>query len=381
MLSRSTSSVMTLAVTAVAIAGAAACGVSPEEKITLVVGANLALSGDDADLGQAHRNAMQLMLEEHRAASEVDLRIVYRDNRGEPERAREVAQSMLDDSEIDVIVGGATAATAAALGEVAGEDDKPVLLLAPDVGLVDPTDAPSVFATSAGPDVIADATLGELRQRGLERIALLSSQDDYGSAGAAELEGKAPDFGITVTTAQTFPLDEDGLADPVEAVSDGDTEAVVVWSPRVAATALARQLRDANADRQVYFASGIGSQALLTEPAAEGMSLICPAVVAVGSTAATTPSLLAQRQFFADYTLRFGPFVPDAAVASDALGIFASVTAEAEGADSDQLREQLQDLSYDGIAGTYEFTGTRHNGLTQSSFIAVTVRSGSWSLA
>ncbi len=379
MVSRSAADLVTLLVVAAVIAATTACAARPEEKLELVIGANLELSGQDAQLGQAHRNAMQLMVEQHDADRDVDIIVVYRDNRGSPENARRITQNMLTDDGIDAIVGGATASTAAALGAAAGESDKPVMLLAPDSGPVDPAGNPNVFATSAGPDVIADATLSQLRQRGETRVAVLGAQEEYGRAGAAELAGKAPDFGITVTENETFSLEEDGLTAPVNAVTDGDSDAVAVWSPRVAATALARRLRQADADLQVYFASGVGSQVLLTEPAAEGVSLICPAIVVAGTVAATTPSLLAQRQFFTNYTQRFGTFVPDAAVAADAIGIFARAATDAKGVSIEQLREQLQELSYDGIAGAYEFTGTRHNGLTRSSFTTVTARNGSWS--
>ncbi len=380
MVSRLASGMVAL-VLAAAIAGSAACARQSDEKLELVIGANLELSGGDAQLGQAHRNALQLTTRRHNVMPNVDITVVYRDNRSEPERAGQITQDMLTEERIDAIIGGTNASTAAAMSEAARKGGKPVMLLAPDFGPVDPSETPNLFATNAGADAIADAALSELRRRGVTRVAALSSQDEYGRAGAAELAGKAPDFGITVTDSQTFPLDEAGLAEPVRAVTSGDSAAVLVWSPRVTATALVRQLRAANADRQIYFASGVGSQALLDEPAAEGMSAVVPAIVAAATTAATTPGLLAQRQFFTDYTQRFGAFVPDAAAAVDAVGVFAQAAADAGSVSSNQLREQLQDLSYDGIVGTYEFTGTRHNGLARSSFTAVTVRNGSWSLA
>ncbi|MGH3546008.1 MAG: ABC transporter substrate-binding protein [Mycobacteriales bacterium] len=383
MVSRSSSGVLALVLAVSTVATSAACIRQSEAKLELVIGANLELSGADAQLGQAHRNAMELAVRHH-AGGRVAVTVVYRDNASDPERARQIMQGMLESDDIDVVVGGGTTRIAAVMAETASGNDKPVMLLAPDVGPIDPLQRPNVFATSAGPDVIADATLSQLRQTGSTRVAILSSQDEYGRAGAEEFKGKAPDFEISVIDSQTFGGDaqrEDDLLGPVGSVSDDDADAVVVWSPRVRATALARLLRAADVDQRVYFASGVGSQALLGESAAEGMSVICPTIAAAGSIAATTPGLLVQQRFFMDYTSRFGVFVPDAATASDAVGVFAQAAADAGSGDADQLREQLQDLSYSGVAGAYEFTGTRHNGLARSSFTTVTARSGSWSQA
>jgi ABC-type branched-subunit amino acid transport system substrate-binding protein len=120
MVSRSAADLVTLLVVAAVIAATTACAARPEEKLELVIGANLELSGQDAQLGQAHRNAMQLMVEQHDADRDVDIIVVYRDNRGSPENARRITQNMLTDDGIDAIVGGATASTAAALGAAAG---------------------------------------------------------------------------------------------------------------------------------------------------------------------------------------------------------------------------------------------------------------------
>ncbi|MGH3428852.1 MAG: ABC transporter substrate-binding protein, partial [Mycobacteriales bacterium] len=189
---------------------------SRQDRLRLVVGASLDLSGADGGLGRAQRDVLRLV--EKADSGPASVRVIFADNRGQPELARNITEEFMRDGAVNAIVGGSTQVTAAVMAAVTG--DKPMLLLASDLPSVDSQRTPNVFSTAPAVDVSADAVLSALRASSLQRMAVLSSRDNYGRAGAEELTTKAGDFGITVSDSQSFDKDETEFRRSVAATVD-----------------------------------------------------------------------------------------------------------------------------------------------------------------
>jgi len=349
--------------------------------LRLVLGVNLELSGDGSSLGQAQRTALQLAVHNVQDSPRVSVLLAFRDNHSDADQARSITENFLHDDTVSAIVGGSSAVTATAMAaaSAAGGTNKPVMLLASDAPTINAEQAQNVFAMTAGADIVADALFAGLRLRGIKRVVALGSKDDYGQAGVAELKTHGADFGITVADAPGFSSEGKDLEQPVRAATKDSANAVVVWSPRGIAATLARQLHEARVSTQLYFAPGAGTQELAAEPGADGASLVYPAIIAAGNTAATYPGALRQRQFLTDYRLRLGALAPELSASFDVVDLFVQVAHQAHSVQSGRLREQLKELSFEGFGGTYEFTSTRHNGLARSSLVVTTLHGGAWS--
>ncbi len=381
MTSRRPMCILALVVTLVAGAISAGCSAAPTERLRLVLGVNLELSGSGSQLGQAHRAALQLAVRNVQDSQGVSVRLIFHDNRSDADQARSITENFLHDDTVSAVLGGSAAVTATAMAaaSAAAGTNKPVMLLAADAPTINAEQAQNVFAMTAGADVVADALLAGLRRRNIKRVAALGSKNDYGQAGVAELKAHAADFGITVADTPGFSPDGKDLEQPVRAATSDSANAVVVWSPRGIAATVAQHLHEARANAQLYFTPGADTQELAAEPVADGVSLVSSAIIAAGNTAATYPGALRQRQFLADYRLRLGVLAPELSASFDAVDLFVQAARDAHSVQSGRLREQLTELSFEGFNGTYEFTSTRHNGLARSSLVVATLHGGAWS--
>jgi branched-chain amino acid transport system substrate-binding protein len=95
---------------------------------TIQLGIALPMTGADAALTQEMFNGIRLAVDEHNAASERKVRMIFRDTRNDPRRSREAIQALVD-AGVDVIIGPLFSEEALAAAEVA--ERAGVVLIAP----------------------------------------------------------------------------------------------------------------------------------------------------------------------------------------------------------------------------------------------------------
>jgi branched-chain amino acid transport system substrate-binding protein len=111
------------------------------------------------------------------------------------------------------------------------------------------------------------------------------------------------------------------------------------------------------------------------------MLLVHPAILASAQTTATTPSILAQKEFVTEYTQRYGTFSGSASYSADALAMVATAI-ESAGADvRAAVRGALETLKFEGLTGSYEFSAADHGGLSDDGLVVLQIRESGWTLA
>ncbi len=100
---------------------------------------------------------------------------------------------------------------------------------------------------------------------------------------------------------------------------------------------------------------------------------------------ATTPAKAARRQWFQDYTARFGGYNGFSSFAADAVQLIADAALRAGGAagqvDRDGIRDVLETSQLDGLSGPIRMTPDNHSGLMPQALTTLVARGGRWRLA
>jgi branched-chain amino acid transport system substrate-binding protein len=102
--------------------------------------------------------------------------------------------------------------------------------------------------------------------------------------------------------------------------------------------------------------------------------------LAIDDVIATTPAKAARKQWFRDYTSRYGSYSGVAAFAADAVDLVAAAVARV-GGDRDRIRDILETSQIDGLSGPIRFTPDSHSGLMPQALTMLVARSGRWRLA
>ena len=95
---------------------------------------------------------------------------------------------------------------------------------------------------------------------------------------------------------------------------------------------------------------------------------------------ATTPAKAAQKQWFRDYTTRYGTYAGPASFAADAVQLVATAAVRA-GDDRDRLRAVMETTQLDGLSGPIRMTPDNHSGLMPQALTILVARDNRWRLA
>src|SRR4030095_15052507 len=100
----------------------------------------------------------------------------------------------------------------------------------------------------------------------------------------------------------------------------------------------------------------------------------------VDDVTATPPAKAARKQWFRDYTSRYGSYSGVASFAADAADLIADAVTRARVAGG-QIRDILETSRVDGLSGPIRMTADDHSGLMPQALTLLVARGGRWRIA
>jgi branched-chain amino acid transport system substrate-binding protein len=370
----------------------ASCDLSPasnQSKQDIVIAADLELSGAMAELGTAYDRALRLKIDQLNAAGGVDgRRIQYRpkDNRSDKTLSLANITDFTSDPSVTAMVTGACSDCVPAAAQTINDKRVLTVSLSPASDVTNPV-TPYIFKIGPNPADNASAIAAELGRSSPKRVArvgLLTTDDQYGREGRRVMENELDaGSGITITaTGQFRPTDTD-VTQPVRDVLDSEPDALVVWAFADQAQRVAVSARAAGFNAPLFFdAAAAGDLFLLgsSRGAAGNSTLIFPQTMVIDEVIATTPAKAARKQWFRDYTARYGTYYGPASFAADAVQLVVNAIGQTGGTDPAAVRNAVETTQMDGLSGPIRMTPANHSGLMPQSLVALVASSGRWRL-
>jgi len=357
---------------------------SPDD---ITIAASLELQGSGTDLGVAYQRALQLKVDQLNASGSLDgrqIRLEIRDNRSDAAAATAQIAEFGDDPRISAIVTGFCSECLLAAVKTITDKKLPTVALAPASQVNNPV-ADRRYIFKLAPDVSnnAVALLAELSRLGVKTVGLLGGTDTYGRNGREVMTAEAKRFNIQVVADSSFATGESDLAAPTRAVATAKPEAVVIWALPGQANLASGGLKAAGYNGRVYYDGNAAGQLFLTGAAnaADGANLVFTQTLAMDDVVATTPAKAARKQWFQDYTARYGTYQAPASFAADAVQIIVDAV-QVAGSPTDRvaIRAALERTQTDGLSGLIRLTPDNHSGLTPQALVMLVARGGRWRL-
>ena len=360
-----------IALAAILLSLLGACG-AKQAKQTVVIGADLSLSGDDRQVGQIYRNALQLAVSQYNASNDkqrIELRV--RDDQSEPAIAMSQVTTFEADKKVSAIIIGPCDACVASIAPLARSSATPIISLAPaDLPPADSGAGTALFKLA--PNVTDDAaemvtTMGAEK---IHRLAIVAGSDAYGGEAAAAMTASASDGRITVT----------GTVDPssVTKTTLHDADGVAIFAPPADADTALSNLHAAGFTGTVYLDAAAAAGLFLDGSVDfKATYLTFPGIMAADDMVAATPAQADQKRWFDNYTSQYGEYAGPSAFAADALQLIADA-AQVAGTKQTKLRSVIETDQFDGLSGTIRFTPQNHSGLTARSLTMLQASDGRW---
>ncbi|MGH2801475.1 MAG: ABC transporter substrate-binding protein [Thermoleophilaceae bacterium] len=352
------------------------------------IGVNVETSGPAAVLGGAYANAAKLRAREINKAGGImgrRIELLVQDNRSDQTEALTIARELTEEEEVVAMVGpGTSPTTLAAMGAIL-KSGVPTISMGSAVAIVEPVEEhPNVFKTPPDGPVVAEAIAGDLEKRGLEKVALISTNNPYGDDGLQAMEKLADEGRFELVATEKFEEDDSDTTPQLRALLGANPDALVVWAiPPGAPTVRKNAVEALNIDIPMYFDSGAGAELFLelAGSSANGALVAQPKSLVWDQVPEDDPSAQELREFGEAYERSYGEMSGFAGYSWDALGLLKAAMEEANSTEPQAVIDAFEGLGeYDGVSGTLEYSSDRHSGLGPEDLVILEVEKGDWVL-
>jgi branched-chain amino acid transport system substrate-binding protein len=349
----------------------------------VVIGADLASS---SSTDTAYARALQLRIEQINASGRLgDKRLVLRiqDNRSDTTASLRNISTFADDPTVAAIVTGDCDECVIGATKTINEKKVPTIALAAATGVSNPVQQRR-WTFKLGPNAgdSSSALVAELQRTKITKVAVLYADDFYGNGMEETLKPLLTNAGITVTGAQKVKPNASDITQTVGTLTDGEPTALLVLTGPDQAVLAATSAKAANFKGRLYYDAGAAGDLFIPQAASaamEGATMVFTETLAIDDVVATTPAKASRKQWFRDYTSRYGSYSGVAAFAADAADLIAAGVARA-GTDRSGIRDVIETSQFDGLSGAIRLTPDNHSGLMPQALTLLVVRSGRWRL-
>jgi branched-chain amino acid transport system substrate-binding protein len=356
----------------------------PGDITDVVIGADLA-SGSAVDT--AYARALQLKVEQVNASGTLgNRRLVLRiqDNRSDPTASLRNVGTFADDRAVAAVITGVCSECAVGAASTVNKQQIPTVALAAADQVSEPVgERRWMFKLGPNTDDSVAALTTELTRTKTTKVAVLHSDDLYGRGGYAALREELGKANIAVTgTTRVKPTSTD-ISQAVTTLTEGAPQALVMMVGPEQAGLAAISAKGAGFAGRLYFDAAAAGDLFIGQDAAaatNNATMVFTQILAIDDVIATTPAKASRKQWFRDYTSRYGSYSGVASFAADAIDLIAGAVARV-GGDRGRIRDILETSQIDGLSGPIRMTPDNHSGLMPQALTLLVARSGRWRIA
>ncbi|WJK42323.1 ABC transporter substrate-binding protein [Solwaraspora sp. WMMA2056] len=361
----------------------------------IVIAADLELSGAAAAVGKGYQRALELSVEQINESGLLGgrtIRLDVRDNRSDPSESLRNIGDFTSNSQVTAIIMGSCSDCAVGAARTLNDKRVPTISLAPATAVATPV-AERRYVFKLGPNAADSAATiaNELRRRGIRQASLLHTDDEYGKDGLRVMSAELDKLDIDLVASKQVRTTDTDVSQAVSALAepeddDEDPGALLVWTSAEQAVLAADSAAQVDYPGPVFFDAAAAGDLFLTGGSAngaEGVNLVFTQTMVIDDVIANTPAKAARKQWFRDYTARFGSYYGFSSFAADAVQLIAEAVALSGGetVDREAIREVLETTQLDGLSGPIRMTPDNHSGLMPQALTMLVFRGGRWRLA
>jgi branched-chain amino acid transport system substrate-binding protein len=358
--------------------GASAGGV----KEPIKVGAVLSLTGSYAGLGASEKKALDLEVKKINEAGGINgrpIELVIADDGTDAAKAQAATTKLIDQDKVVAVLGASGTGQTMAMRADVERAGVANVSLAGGSAITEKVST-QVFQVPWPNRIVVPCVLKSMKAAGLTRIGVLSDTGGYGKDGLAVIKAQAPNAGLQLVGEQTFNLGDTDMTAQLTKLKNSNPQAILLWTAGKEGATVLKNRETLKMTTPFYGGSGQARQEFLkgAGAAAEGF-IFGTGKMLVPATWGTEPNKAVEDEFVTRYKAAYGTDIDIfAGHAFDGINIVADAAKKVSGEVTAQaLRDAIEKTS--GlvlIGGTYTFSPTDHNGLTEKDLWMFKVTDG-----
>ena len=352
------------------------------------IGSVLSVTGPAAFLGDPELKTLQMYVDDINKKGGVigrPLQLVHYDDGSDASKANGFAKRLIEDDNVDVLVGGTTTGSTMSMVPIAEKANIPFISLAGAVVIIEPVKK-WVFKMPHTDRMAAEKVFEDMKKRGISKVALLSESSGFGNSGKKETEGVAAKYGITLVANESYgPKDTDMSPQLTKIRTSPGVQAVFVFGLGQGPAIVTKNYKQLGLDLPLYHAHGVASDEFikLAGPAAEGVRLPAAGLLVADKLAANDPQKAVALAYSKAYSAQWKTEVSTfGGHAYDGLMVAVDAIKRANSTDKAKVRDAIEATKgYVGTGGVVNMSATDHMGLDLSAFRMLEIKGGDWTLA
>jgi len=352
------------------------------EKPPVKVGAIFAVTGGASNLGSPEAKTAEMFVEKLNQAGGVNghkIQLIVKDSASTPTNAISLAKQLIEEEKVLAIIGPSTSGETMAIKDICQEGQTILMSCAAAETIVNPM-ASFVFKTPQKDSDAARRIFQVMKDKGITKVGVITSNDGFGVAGGKQLAALAPEYGITIAISEAYAKEATDLTDVLTKLKGQEVQAVINWSIVPAQSLVAKNMKQIQLDVPLFQSHGFGNIKYVQAggEAANGTIFPCGRLLVADILPADHPQKALLAQYKKDYETQYKEDVSTfGGHAYDALLILTEAIKKAGAPDGKAVRDTIENLKgVVGTAGVFNFSALDHNGLGLDAFEMLTVKDG-----
>jgi len=297
--------------------------------------------------------------------------VVIYDTAADARQATTLARRLIEDDEVDVLIGPSTTGESMAIVPIAEETGTPMISMGAGNVIVEPVKE-WVFKTPQSYRQAVRKIFTDMKARSITSVGIIAGSGGADQDCRNEAHKAAPDFGLEVLADETHGPSDTDMTPQLTKIRSSKAAAVLGCNSGATSVITTRNYRQLGLEMPLYFQHGSASPRFIEQSAgaAEGVRVPVPAILLLSQLDEGDP----QRAVVAAYTDNLKAAYNEApsgfgAYAFDAMNIALGAITRAGSTDKAAIRDQIaQTKDYVGVSGIYSMSDTDHMGLDERSF-------------
>ncbi len=312
--------------------------------------------------------------------------LVIADDEGDPTKAAIIAKKFIESDKVVAIIGPTRTDTGMAAKPIIEQMKVPTFMCVGGDPVITVPPFKWTFKSPQRTSVAAKKTFDYLKKRGIQKIAIITAADGFGRDGKNWLDKLAPDYGLKITTSESFQATDNDMTPQLIKIKAASPEAIICWTIGKAGSIVAKNVKQLGIQAPLFQCHGLPDPIYIKLAGEASEGNVMPSTKLMVAT--QLPEADLQKKVILEFIRLYKesqydrqfPINTHSGYAWDAIYIVANAMKKA-GTDKEKLREAIETTKgYVGISGIYTITPEDHNGLGTDSMVMVQIVGGQWKM-
>lgn len=354
------------------------------------IGLMVSATGPTSAIGIPQKNTGDLL--PHKVG-DATVEYIQLDDGGDTTRAVQNVKKLVQEHNIDALIGPSTTPNALAILDIIAENKIPLLATVGTSSVVEPLDAKKrwVFKTTQNDDLIAAALVKHMQRNGTKRVGFIGFNDPYGENWYKVFSGLAEKADIRIIASERYNRTDQSVTGQALKLLAAKPDAVLVAGVGGPAVLPQVTLRDQGFAGTIYQTHGVATDDFirLGKDKVEGTVLAAGPMLVIDGIADSNPIKKVAQNYIAVYEKQFGqrPATFGANTWDAGLILERAVPAALKQGKpgTEAFRSALRDAiererEIVGCQGVFNMSSTNHNGMDERARVLIVVKDGKFRL-